>query len=885
MVGKKNTKVTQSQCDIRQLEIKNWVKVGNKQRNMDTIKSKSQNDTSWDTKPLALYDLTLLSKSFCSSVFLRFELASDFFSSSNFILFCLSLNPSVPLDFRLANLIQRLIRKFIGNSNFKLKKNSSKEYQWTLPFTSYPLLLRKFKAMRFRTSRIPPSTLRSLNSLSHTKDDRLRFTTRLNVSLRKKLMAFQQEGVLFALRRCGKAIIGDEMGAGKSVQALCVAQCYRDEWPLLVIAPASLRLLWAVEIEKWLPDILPSDILLLTSSNQIHDFSKKIVITSYTMLAMLSEKIFKQKFQVVIVDESHKMKACHRKEKLSSITKACIRVLSYCKRAVLLTGTPCITKPFNLFYQVNCLIPGLLGDTESFAKNYCNMTLTKKKGRLIADVSGGSRLDELRCLLNRSVLIRRLKEDILKDLPQLVRQVFLVDIEAKLKKRDENVEQIIARLEGEKVGEVPRDQLGNLRYDFSQRNSYEEVKQMTTEQKIGILKVEAVCGFIAQVLDGTDEKSKIVVFAHHKIVIKGIIQFVEDKNLSYMVIQGQVLPKERLECVRQFHRDNACRIAIVSITAGNVGFDLSCSSHCIFAELPMTQADLRQAESRLHRRNQVRAVNAYFAIAKNTCDQSRWRNLSRQLRHTSTLLNPKTEQLSIQAICGDKEKFKKTVNEKRVSRRQADLQRGEVRDSRERKIYFRHRSLSPIRRSPKRIFSMRIFRKNHWLRKFNKHCNQKTIRNLFVTVSPYSDSVYLFTGTNVNSYTGKKVDMSVVTNLQSNDGLPKLPLIISPLLNRKLFLALKGFCERWLQTSKVSQNKTIGKIIPTDYCFVKLRRAVIKKPVLIDNAPKRFLERSEFSLQKQPLDLSRLRLETAQYVVKSVFCFSRNLKEEKSPYR
>ncbi|GFR52842.1 hypothetical protein Agub_g15469, partial [Astrephomene gubernaculifera] len=78
---------------------------------------------------------------------------------------------------------------------------------------------------------------------------------RMPPSLRTALMPFQRQGVEFGLARGGRCLIADEMGVGKTVQAIALASCYEEEWPLLCIVPASLRLVWAEELEKWLPHI------------------------------------------------------------------------------------------------------------------------------------------------------------------------------------------------------------------------------------------------------------------------------------------------------------------------------------------------------------------------------------------------------------------------------------------------------------------------------------------------------------------------------------------------------------------------------------------------------------------------------------------------------
>ena len=83
-----------------------------------------------------------------------------------------------------------------------------------------------------------------------------------------RALPFQEAGVRFGLKRRGRCLIGDQMGVGKTLQALALGSCYLDEGPLLVIAPKSMRLTWARELERWLPDLRPKNLLVCDSQNQ-----------------------------------------------------------------------------------------------------------------------------------------------------------------------------------------------------------------------------------------------------------------------------------------------------------------------------------------------------------------------------------------------------------------------------------------------------------------------------------------------------------------------------------------------------------------------------------------------------------------------------------------
>ncbi len=110
-------------------------------------------------------------------------------------------------------------------------------------------------------------------------------------TLMRKLKPFQHESVKFGLQRHGRVLLADDMGLGKTVQAIALAACYEDEWPLLIIAPASCRRMWAAALERWLPFLAPSDIHLIYSSmDRLSRADKlpKVVVTSYAMTRNLS---------------------------------------------------------------------------------------------------------------------------------------------------------------------------------------------------------------------------------------------------------------------------------------------------------------------------------------------------------------------------------------------------------------------------------------------------------------------------------------------------------------------------------------------------------------------------------------------------------------------
>ena len=198
--------------------------------------------------------------------------------------------------------------------------------------------------------------------------------------LRDTLYPFQVEGVKYGLAHGGRMLLADEMGVGKTLQALALACCYRQEWPMLVVVPASLRPTWANQIERWVPDITPDQIRVIFGHADRYDETDhkrgvvQVCIVSFEMLKRLKGDIGAWDWGVVIMDEVH--------SRLRSSSSIDIRAKGgmppgrpsseggvFCcslatrltsRRVVFLTGTPSISKPADLYNQVDALTCGAL---------------------------------------------------------------------------------------------------------------------------------------------------------------------------------------------------------------------------------------------------------------------------------------------------------------------------------------------------------------------------------------------------------------------------------------------------------------------------------------------------------------------------------------------
>ena len=195
-----------------------------------------------------------------------------------------------------------------------------------------------------------------------------------------KLFPYQREGVQFAINHFGKCLFGDEMGLGKSVQALGLVAFFRS-LPLLIICPKSLRSNWLNELLVW--KILPceDDCFIVSKGSDIVKKKATAVIISYDLVGKLSKQLQELSFAGIILDESHylkNVKAARTKAVTALVTKA--REKNDCI-LLELSGTPALSRPMELLSQLQLLGFSVL-NLKKFGARYCAPTLNQFSGGL-----------------------------------------------------------------------------------------------------------------------------------------------------------------------------------------------------------------------------------------------------------------------------------------------------------------------------------------------------------------------------------------------------------------------------------------------------------------------------------------------------------------------
>ncbi len=431
------------------------------------------------------------------------------------------------------------------------------------------------------------------------------------------MFPYQKEGVKHVVTTLnGRALIGDEMGLGKTLQAISVYKYYEVD-KLLVICPAYLRFTWKHELEKWLPGIHTS--IILTGKDPIDQETPLII--SYELAATKSKELKKLKFQMVICDESHYMKS-HKTKRSKALTP----LVKSIGKALLLSGTPALNRPIELFSQLHMLYPKIFPKYKQYAERYCDGKMSPLG---YYDDSGMSNNYELKWISRKMALIRRVKRDVLTQLPKKYRS----EIYLQLKRKDIRPLTPLFEKWKELNRTIPRmvpasEQIKKAA--FERKCLITELYRKTSEAKQSVVK-KVVSNMVEQGL-------KFIVFCYHK----KLMDVVQEVCPSHIRIDGNTPINKRQALVDEFQTGDA-QVAVLSLLAASTGLTLTATSIVLFAELYFVPGVILQAEDRVHRIGQQNACDIRFIIAKGSLDEHVWKMLHYKLATLDTALDGRSD--------------------------------------------------------------------------------------------------------------------------------------------------------------------------------------------------------------------------------------------------
>lgn len=352
-------------------------------------------------------------------------------------------------------------------------------------------------------------------------------------------------------------------------------------------------------------------------------------------------KSLKRPWDLLIVDEAHALKNPQSLRSISVLGRGMLYDLS--RRSLFLSGTPIENRPVEIWPIASTLCPAKFGDWWTFTRRYCALHQESRCNRTIWVADGSSHHSELQQRLRTSFMIRRLKRDVLKELPPKRRQMIVLKSETidwqqcpELKRWKElhgqEFERALAQLEASRtMDEYKRAarQLDTITIPFTKTSKF--------RHEAALAKLPACLQLIDEMLDaGIDS---LVIFAHHRDVIQKIEEHYGDDSC---VIYGDTSMEARMPIVQAFQRGEK-KIFIGGLKAAGTGLNLTRASNLVMVESDWNPAVVVQAEDRLCRYGQKMMVNVIHPVLSGTLDANMVKMVLAKQKVVDQILDSPTE--------------------------------------------------------------------------------------------------------------------------------------------------------------------------------------------------------------------------------------------------
>ncbi|KAG8344197.1 putative DNA helicase [Trypanosoma vivax] len=460
-----------------------------------------------------------------------------------------------------------------------------------------------------------------------------------------QLRPFQKRGVDFIVARGGRGMIADDMGLGKTVQGIAFAHHYRNEWPALIVCPLSLMENWAKELTRFCG--IPAGRIATIHTTKLSTLDVySVVIVAYSSLKCLDG--IKETFKVVILDESHYIKSVDAKRTVSAL-----KLCRSAKRVLLLSGTPTLSRPIELYPQLQTIMRSSWSPTKTqFGARYCNAFV----GRFGIDFSGHSNMSELHVLLQQFV-IRRTKKDMAGELPSKSRQMLYLYITPKERKAMEKDVLALKESFGSELADSSSPApfaltttadwsspvAGSLGGSPSGSGLSKPMNAFELRIATARAKIPAVQDYMRSMAEQMVETGeKVIFFAHHQIMMDALRETVETANpkkpLDYIYVTGDTPAAQRDTLISHFRSTPTCHVAILSMHSCGVGHNMTCATMVVFAELDWNPSTHLQCEDRVHRIGQSSPCVIKYLLAEGTSDSVIWPLLRTKLTVTQAVM-------------------------------------------------------------------------------------------------------------------------------------------------------------------------------------------------------------------------------------------------------
>lgn len=408
------------------------------------------------------------------------------------------------------------------------------------------------------------------------------------------LRKYQKEGFkwLNELSELGfGGILADDMGLGKTIQVITFVLSKRSK-KTLIITPTSVLYNWKDEFERFAPNVRVGLVhgTKAQRDRMLSEIKKyDVLITTYGTLKNDENEYEKLQFDYCIIDEGQNIK-----NPTSKTTLSVKKINSKCNFA--LTGTPIENNLMELWSIFDFVMPGFLFTKERF------------KGKFIQNKN----TEELKSLITPFIL-RRVKEDVLDELPEKIEKKYLVDMTTKQKS--------IYKSYVKEIKEKLKSSKGNtnmLTFITKLREVCLDPSLIMDDYNGGSGKINALMELLDNYIAGN---KKILVFSQFTSALKNIEKNLEEVGINYIYLDGSIGSKERGELVKKFNEDPLISVFLISLKAGGVGLNLTSASVVIHFDPWWNPAIENQATDRAHRFGQKNVVEVIKLISKDTIEE------------------------------------------------------------------------------------------------------------------------------------------------------------------------------------------------------------------------------------------------------------------------
>lgn len=422
--------------------------------------------------------------------------------------------------------------------------------------------------------------------------------------LKAKLRGYQVDGLQwlnYLYENDMGGCLADDMGLGKTVQTIAML-CHsvpKQTSPSLIVMPRSLLFNWEEEFRKFAPHIK-----IATYYGPDRDFKKameaQVVLTSYAVMRNDIEQLSKEEFDYVILDESQNIKNVD-----AMVTKAAWLLRG--RHRLAISGTPIENNLTELYSLYRFLNPAMFGTIKNFNDLYA--TPIQRDGD-----------EETARDLRRKIfpfMLRRLKQDVLTDLPERTEQTLMVEMTPQQRDLYEERRRYFA---GE-IGEAIQTK-GLEKARFELLRALGELRQIASipeEKSEGTISSPKIDLLVENVTQSVENGHKVVVFYNFLAGIELTGQKLEKAGIGYDIMTGATTDRKRV--VENFRDNPDCKVLLMTVKTGGVGLNLVNADTVFIAEPWWNKAAEDQAVNRLHRIGQKNAVNCYFLITKDTIEE------------------------------------------------------------------------------------------------------------------------------------------------------------------------------------------------------------------------------------------------------------------------